>query len=211
VPEGGTARTPRFRRVTAKARRAELIEAGLRCLARSGIAGFTVDAISAEAGISRGLIAHHFGSKDGLLAAVYASAYDRMLAVVLRPEEPQADLRTLINRIFSPEYFNSTALGVWLALWGEVAINPVLRDEHRKLYALYRQSMARAIGTEARTRGREVDSHALATTVISLLDGLWLEQAIDPNALPPGYARDLCWKVIEAGLTAPGDATRPAR
>ncbi len=65
---------PRFRRYAADIRAAMLVEAGMVCLARGGITAFTVDNICAEAGASRGLIAHHFGGKDGLLAAVYAAA-----------------------------------------------------------------------------------------------------------------------------------------
>lgn len=66
---------PKYTRLTSEERRAELIAAGLACMARGGIQEFTVDRICAEAGVSRGLITHHFGSMNGLLAAVYASMY----------------------------------------------------------------------------------------------------------------------------------------
>ena len=62
---------PKFSRLTPDQRRAALIAAGLACLARGGILEFTIDNICREAGVSRGLITHHFGSKDGLLSLIH--------------------------------------------------------------------------------------------------------------------------------------------
>lgn len=51
---------PRFSREQADVRRSMLIEAATRCLSVGGIGAFTVDRICKEAGVSRGLINHHF-------------------------------------------------------------------------------------------------------------------------------------------------------
>ena len=61
---------------------AMLVDAGLACLARGGITAFTIDNICREANASRGLVTHHFGSKDGLLAACYSQMYDRLTAAL---------------------------------------------------------------------------------------------------------------------------------
>ena len=71
---------PRFRRYASEVRAAMLVEAGLATLAEGGITAFTVDNICRRAQASRGLIAHHFGGKDGLLVAVYHAAYTPLLA-----------------------------------------------------------------------------------------------------------------------------------
>lgn len=65
---------PRFVRVEADLRRQMLVDAAIRCLAEGGIAAFTVDRISREAKVSRGLINHHFEGLDGLLVEVYKSS-----------------------------------------------------------------------------------------------------------------------------------------
>ncbi len=52
--------------------RARLLQVAMRQLANQGFDGVTVRSIAAEAGVSAGLIKHHFGSKDGLREAVDA-------------------------------------------------------------------------------------------------------------------------------------------
>ncbi len=54
--------------------RANIRNAGLRLFAERGHDAVTVREIAAEAGVSPGLVVHHFGSKDGLRAAVDAHA-----------------------------------------------------------------------------------------------------------------------------------------
>src|SRR5271163_3881413 len=62
---------PKFRRATPAVRREALIEATFRCLKKYGHGGVSVRRISAAAGVSIGLINHHFPSKSGLIAETY--------------------------------------------------------------------------------------------------------------------------------------------
>jgi AcrR family transcriptional regulator len=188
---------PRFRRYSSEVRAAMLIEAGLACLAKGGILGFTIDNICAEAGASRGLVTHHFGSKDGLLAAVYAAIYERTLTYFTDAQGREPDLAGLIDTLFSDTIFDRDSLNIWLALWGSISTNPALRSEHRKRYALYRDAIARAIDAHCATRDRKVDSQSIAVLCISLFDGLWLEQCIDPELLSPARAKAACYQMLE--------------
>jgi TetR/AcrR family transcriptional regulator, transcriptional repressor of bet genes len=74
-----TKKTKKIARQSAEARREMLIAAGLTCLAKDGILGFTIDRICLEANVSRGLITHDFKSIDGLLASIYETMYGRIL------------------------------------------------------------------------------------------------------------------------------------
>src|SRR5580693_10438954 len=62
---------PKFHRETPAVRREALVEATLRCLKQYGHEGVSVRRISAAAGVSIGLINHHFPSKSGLIAETY--------------------------------------------------------------------------------------------------------------------------------------------
>jgi AcrR family transcriptional regulator len=62
---------PKFRRATPAVRREALVEATLRCLKKYGHDGASVRRISAAAGVSIGLINHHFPNKSGLIAETY--------------------------------------------------------------------------------------------------------------------------------------------
>ena len=197
-----TAQTPKFARQSAEARREMLIEAGIACLAKDGILGFTIDRICVKAKVSRGLITHHFKSIDGLLAAVYATMYGKMLAVIENPSvaddaTPEKRLTAIIDAMFSREFFNRESLNIWLALWGEIANNPALLKEHRKQYARYRREIERALGAVAIARGLKIDTPLVAMMFVSLVDGLGLEWCIEPKLLSARQAREACFKLLE--------------
>ena len=173
-----------------------LVQAGHDCLAEGGITTFTVDNICNRAGASRGLIAHHFGSKDGLLAAVYEAAYAPMLAKIDPGAGPMA-LGSLIDWMVDAEARDLPTLRVWLALWGEIAVNPALKAAHRRNYGLYRAIVEGAISTHCAGRGLRLDAGTLATSVIALVDGLWLEQCIDPEGFDATRARAACLGLLE--------------
>ena len=65
------ARKPRFERQLPQERRQALIDATIECLKRYGHEGLSIRTISAQAGVSVGLINHHFPNKDELVAAAY--------------------------------------------------------------------------------------------------------------------------------------------
>lgn len=191
---------PRFRRYSSEVRAAMLVDAGLAVLSEGGIRAFTIDNICRAAGASRGLITHHFGSKDGLLAAVYAAAY-RPLLDAISPEigDPPA-LPELIAHLFSPANYSRDSLNVWLAIWGEISTNGPLRAEHRALYDRYRAVVAQAIADHAQAQGRAVDAEEMAVTLIALVDGLWIELCIDPERMTTEAARAACLRMLEPFL-----------
>lgn len=194
-------RQPRFERLTADQRRARLVEASINCLAVEGIQGFTVDAICREAGSSRGLIVHHFGSKDALLAAVYAEVFQGLLVGLDGIDPDTATPEALIDGVFSAVFMDRKYLNVWLALWGEISVNPGMQAEHRKLNALFRERLAQSLNAMARKRGRVIDGYGVAILLISLSDGLWLQQSIDQSLLATDRAKALCLSVVNAALS----------
>lgn len=54
-----------------------LVDAGLVVLARDGIQGLTVAAVSRESGVSNGSLYHRYGGRDQLLAACQARFFER--------------------------------------------------------------------------------------------------------------------------------------
>ncbi len=191
---------PKFVRLTGEERRALLIEAGLACMARGGIQEFTVDKICAEAGVSRGLIIHHFGSMNALLTEVYAAMYDgsTKLSRELAPGETR--LAALLDAFFAPEVFNREAFNIWLTLWGQISINPDLRDEHRVLYSDYVRDVAAAISEVAVANGRAVDADALARSLVCLVDGLGIQHCVEPASMSADDAKSACRSFLQPHL-----------
>lgn len=181
----------RFTRLSSEDRRAQLMDVALAGLAKGGIQEFTVDRICAAAGVSRGLILHHFGSMAGLLAAVYARLY-RETTPDLTALPPETRIDALIEGTFAPKAFNRDTLNAWVALWGQIANTPALRDEHRRQYQAYLAQVSEAIAALAEARGKAVDALALARSLICLIDGLCLQHCLDPEAMPPATATEAC-------------------
>lgn len=189
---------PRYRRYAPQERREMLVEAGLACLADGGVTGFTIDRICAAAGgASRGLVAHHFGSKQGLLRACYAAAYDKMLGAAAPGRDGEADLGSMIASLLSDDYTSRDTLKAWLALWGEVANDPDLMIEHRHYYDHYLDRVVTAIGRARNGRAMPMSDRDLATLFISVIDGLWLERCLDPDRLSREDVRQACYNLLE--------------
>jgi AcrR family transcriptional regulator len=199
---------PRFSREQADVRRSMLIEAATRCLSIGGIGAFTVDRICKEAGVSRGLINHHFEGRDGLLIEVYKSSlYASVNAHIVEARQrrvtnadwpPEEALVALVRSNFSPVYFSRANLLIWLSLWGEIAVNPRLQAAHSELYNAYRAELAEDIAAVARSRGRDVDAPALARNFIALVDGLWLEWCLDATVVTPEGAEAAGFEILES-------------
>jgi TetR/AcrR family transcriptional repressor of bet genes len=181
----------RFTRLSSEDRRAQLMDVALAGLARGGIQEFTVDRICAAAGVSRGLILHHFGSMSGLLAAVYARLYRETTPdLSTLPAETRID--ALIDGTFAPKAFNRDSLNAWVALWGQIANTPALRDEHRRQYRAYLDEVTEAIAALAQAREGAVEARALARSLICLIDGLCLQHCLDPESQSPQDAKEAC-------------------
>lgn len=83
--------TDRRTRLTPDERRAQLVALGVALLAESPLDELTIDTLSERAGVSRGLLFHYFGSKQGLHREVVRTARDSMLHAT----EPSTELPPL--------------------------------------------------------------------------------------------------------------------
>jgi len=60
----------------AKAGRRRLVDSAVAVISRDGVAGLTLDAVAAEAGVSKGGLLYHFPTKQALLQGVVATVLD---------------------------------------------------------------------------------------------------------------------------------------
>ena len=127
---------PKFRRATPAVRREALVEATLRCLKQYGHEGVSVRRISAAAGVSIGLINHHFPSKSGLVAVAYEtlalSLQDSIRAQAdNKAVSPRDRLSGFFRASFAPELLDPQLFNVWLVFWSMVAHSPEIRASAR--------------------------------------------------------------------------------
>jgi AcrR family transcriptional regulator len=199
---------PRFRRQLPEERRRALILATIECLKRDGHEGLSVRNISAAAGVSVGLINHHFPNKDELVAAAYRyfnnELVGAMLAAVARaPDSPRARLHAFLTASFSPPNLDADVLAVWVVFWGLYRHSRLIQRVHQETYEDYVRlvrGMLAELMKEARptqARAPRADLRLAAIGLTALVDGLWLEWCLEPGTFRPAEAIALCASWVE--------------
>lgn len=77
-----------------------ILSAALEEFSTRGYEAASTNAIAAKAGVAKGLVFHHFGSKEALLLALFEREVERMTAAVFDAPRPQpADLFERLYRL----------------------------------------------------------------------------------------------------------------
>jgi AcrR family transcriptional regulator len=192
-----TRREPRKR--SADGRRAELVEAAGRVVARDGIAAATTRRIAEEAGLPQGLVHYWFASKDELLEEVIMTLLRQFEAAteVISAEDTTGDLPGDPGDVDPAEYVRDAfraAFGVVeaddrgnqlatyeLTTWA--LRTPQQRDLARQQYAAYRATAAAVAAPWLAVHGENFpgDPDALARFIAVLFDGAVLAWLADPE------------------------------
>ena len=184
-----------YRRKSPAERRRELIDAGIACLGEGGMSGFTIDRICTHAGVSRGLINHHFRTKDELLLQIYAAMTEHLIGEG-DSASPLDDLRGIIDFNFDEHSFNTANLRAWLSVWGEIANNRPLFELHRQRYEVFKSRIEADLREIAAQCGLAIESGRVARQLIALIDGLWLEYCLHPEEFTLAMAREDCYHLL---------------
>jgi AcrR family transcriptional regulator len=88
------------RRAAAEETRSRVVAAARELLTGSGaIGGFSIDAVANQAGVARMTVYYQFGSKRGLLEALFDDLAERSLVSRLLPAFAQADPRAALDAL----------------------------------------------------------------------------------------------------------------
>ena len=117
-------------------RRQQLIEATIDEIAKRGLSGTTISAVTARAGLSVGLANFHFRSKQALfeetlrfLAEEHRNAWRKRLQN--RRLDSAGKLLAIVDAHFLPRICNRRKLAVWFAFFGD----PGWRAAYRAIMA----------------------------------------------------------------------------
>jgi len=153
--------------------RQALVEAAIRVVGRAGLRGLTYRAVAAEAGVTQGLVAHHFGGRQELLRAALQEAFSRSIERSYldppsgRLEDFARDLSTRADEAADEEAFQF-----------EVTLEARRRDDlladARALYDAYHDATAEALAHV----GLPADDPDLVRAVFAALDGLVFQQLL---------------------------------
>jgi AcrR family transcriptional regulator len=146
--------------------RQALLEAAVRAVARRGLRHLTYRAVAEEAGVAHSLIAHHFGSRDALIAAALDFSLENSVGA-MSSKPGSGDLDALYAGLVEMVEANPDNQAFQYELILEARRRPELRPQVEQLYATYRQ----ALRTELEATGIRVDD-TLVHLVFASLDGL---------------------------------------
>jgi len=195
-----TASPPPVRRAPRAQRRSQILEAALRCFARHGYHGTTMDALVRESGLSKGSLYWHFESKLDVALALF----DALAEAIFERWEDAARERATAPEVLREALFGTLAAlsgerdraGVWLEFF---AIDEA-RERIAAVYATSRAKLARVVADGmARGELRAVDPQATAAALVGLGEGLALQAMVDPDFDVLGCS-DALWALVERGL-----------
>lgn len=190
--------TPKFRRAPPTLRREALIEATLGCLRKHGHEGLSARRIGAEAGVSPGLINHHFPSISVLVAASYETLAMSLLRSIRQharqvDASPRERLRRFYEASFAPALLDPGLFNTWLVFWSMISHDAGMRTVHDRTYAAYRAALESLLGELHGTAGvPRFRLRPAAIALSALLDGLWIEASINATTFEAAEAVALC-------------------
>ena len=185
------------RRAEPDERREMLVAATLRCLVRDGHAGISVRRIATEAGVSVGLLNHHFGSIDALIADTYQKIASELTTALLQEVEqagtPAEKMDALLTGSFSPRVMDPQLLGAWVVFWSLIRHSEHVSQSHVKTYGTYIDLLCQLLDGMADSEGFKIHDTRLAAIGLSaMLDGLWLEWCLNPETFSAANGLHIC-------------------
>ena len=162
--------------------RTALLRATIVVVASGGLRALTYRAVAAEAGVSHGLVRHHFGTRDQLIAEAMDFAIDEslrgsnMLNGGLTVDEFAAGIESLAERESGIQSFQYELLL-------EARRRPELRHNAERHYEAYRE----AISTQLARLG--VEDAELTELIWFALDAIVFKQLVLPGDVSPVVRR----------------------
>ena len=177
-----------------------LLDAAETVVARQGIASLTLDAVAAEAHVSKGGLLHHFPTKDRLIEALvvrcaegwrvrYTDAYDET------PAGPGRMARALVGMCLGDdELWTEQLRRSSSAVFAALAQNPALIEPMRVVYADLHQRIA-----------ADELPPGVGEAAVMTMDGLWLNWVLGLVRIDTAMKARL-QQALAAMLTPPAPA-----
>lgn len=189
-------------------RRQELINATISVVAAHGYSETTVSRVAKEAGLSLGLMHFYFKSKDHLFEETLrhlSDEYDLVWQASVREFDGSAPRRLvgMIYAFFDKQVFSHDRLAVWFAFWADAKLRDRFREDVVKTEQRYSRAIlqtVREIAVDANLDKAQGD--VIATSLISMIDGFWLQFMINPDVATRSRAISRCLSFLRLTLPA---------
>ena len=207
-------------RLPASERRAALIAATLDVIAEDGLQAATLRRVAERAGVSNGLIRHHFSGKRPMILAAYEAMIERMTApgkaVLEQPGLPPVPrLAAFIRASLDPLVTEPRLFSIWAGFVALIHGDAEFEAIHRAGYLDYQTRFDPLVRAVLMDSGRDAETdHAprLAVMINALIDGLWIEGCLLERDFAEGelisLALDGVGRILKLDLREYADAFR---
>jgi AcrR family transcriptional regulator len=171
--------------------REALLDAAITVVARRGLRYLTYRSVATEAGVTHGLVAHHFGSRDALLLAALRHSVERSIDLTaLRTPggSPDDFVRGFADMVERDPDLHAFQYEVLL----ESRRSPEARKHAIELYTSYRSAAREGLARLGIADG------PLADLVFAALDGLVFQQITVGSAAVTEAAVDALRRLLAA-------------
>jgi len=173
-------------------RREAVAEAVWALVERGGVDALTVREVARQAGVSTGLLAHYFSSKDELLTFAMNLAFDRVAQRMLTASQQRpalAALRAICLENMPLDDTRRTEYHAWLFFWSRAASRPALSADHARRYGLWRAAIKFLVeqGKDDGSIRAECDASQEAELLTAFIDGIGLQAVFEPDRLDPAH------------------------
>lgn len=198
----------------AEIRRRQIVDAAIRVMARKGWNETSIDEITREAGVSRGLVSYHFKDKAELLSGVLARCQEASNASIARSVEVSSDpveqLRSAVRTALQLTREDPAIYEIFLHFVASGRSDPYLAEQIRELYRGFRKVTAAAIRNGQATGDFrcDVDPAAAAARHIGSLTGFAIQWLLDPGSFDFEAAAAQTEEMLVSFLTT-GTRRRP--
>jgi AcrR family transcriptional regulator len=193
---------------TAESRR-RLVDAAIALLAERGYAGTTLLEIGRASGLSRGLVTHHFGTKEACMEAVVVAIRERLSTVIASATQDVRGLDaidTLIDVYFTQlRGADAGARAMYTILTEAVTAAPGLRAATARTNEVFRRTITGRI-MEAAAAGEtvpEVAPEVSAVLIEGLVRGVATQWLIAPQDVDLDVVVAELKRVVRRALVAP--------
>lgn len=188
--------------------RQRLLDATLHCLAEHGYHRTSVRKIAETAGVTPGLVKHHFGGKDALLVESYRYFKYGWLEVFLSAAnhaelDPVKRLEAFTRSILFSKAASAEIMSIWANFVELVTTNREASAAQAATYDQFIEEISNCVVGVYAGRGEsltEDSARKLALGINSVIDGIWVECSLDPSRMEPEEALEIALDIIGARI-----------
>ena len=186
--------------------RERVLAAGLEVLKAEGYAGLTTAKVAARSGQNKALIAYHFGSKQGLVAAVgrevAESITDEVLGQLERTTTTEQVIRGVLDGLWRVLERDERLARLYFDLAAVSVVEPDVRAVMQEMKETWRQVLG-ALLAGADDGPTKRDAEAATVYVIAAIEGLALERLDRGETSALKRARELFVRSAVSAISLP--------